>query len=83
MALVPIVVVQVDPPSQPDPTRKRYRVRLACGCTWWEYHRNDLEAPLPGQTATCFAAHRASNAGLRKEAPLAASPMHRSPVARL
>jgi hypothetical protein len=82
MALVPILAVHVDQPSQPDSTSKRYRVRLVCGCTWWEYHATDLDAPVPGQSAYCVAPHTASNPILRKEAPRPARPMYRARLLR-
>ena len=56
---VRIISVQVDPSCTPDPTRKRYLIRLSCGCSWWEDHLEE-DAPVVGTSATCFALHAAT-----------------------
>ena len=56
---VRIISVEVDPPCTDDKLRKRYRIRLACGCSWWEDHA-EKDAPRPGTLASCFAQHTAT-----------------------
>jgi hypothetical protein len=77
VAPVQILSVRIEQPVTPDPTRNRYRVRLACGCTWWEY-RAEQDAPLVGEMSYCFAQHTAPNVAPPRERQRAA-PLYRSP----
>ena len=56
---VRIISVEVDASPTNDPAQKRYRIRLACGCSWWEDHA-ERDAPHVGTLASCFALHSAT-----------------------
>jgi hypothetical protein len=56
---VAIASVRIDQPSRITPGRIRYRVTLACGCSWGEDHDASAPAPARGTMATCFAGHSA------------------------
>ncbi len=58
---VRIISVLVDPSPTNNPTRRRYEIRLACGCSWWEDHP-EKEAPQVGSMASCFSQHTATAA---------------------
>ena len=58
---VRIISVEVDASHTNVPSQKRYRIRLACGCSWWEDHAEG-DAPRVGNMASCFAQHSASAA---------------------
>ena len=58
---VRIISVRLEPPWSGDPSRKRYHITLSCGCSWWEDHA-DIDTPVVGGTATCFAQHSATAA---------------------
>ena len=53
-----VSAVTVDQPPCQKQDRTRYRITLACGCTWWEDHAPWASTlPLIGTTVQCFAAH--------------------------
>ena len=58
---VPIISVEVDPSLTNDVGQKRYRIALACGCSWWEDH-TEAGAPKLGYMTMCFAQHVAKAA---------------------
>ena len=54
--LVQVSKVSIDPPYTRRPGRVRYRIRLVCGCCWWE-DRDANAAPPDAKVAPCYAGH--------------------------
>ena len=52
-----IATIQLAPPATRSAHRRRYRVTLSCGCSWWEDHDITDDLPAPGDKRICHATH--------------------------
>lgn len=43
--------------------RIAYRVRLSCGCSYWEYRPIGTAPPKKGRSEACHAAHQTDSGG--------------------
>ena len=55
--IVAVAEVTVDR-KFPEQRRTRYRIRMECGCEYWEEHDQDAPPPEIGRPVPCHASHQ-------------------------